>query len=174
MKRILLYALLIFMILIPLALSGCEQNTQATPEFGRDDLTIYLDGTRYDLNMDILDVIAALGDDYDFAQSISCEHDGYDKSFLYTSIEFYTYPLPHGDIVFEIFTTDPEASTTRGIRIGATAEEVLAAYGSDGVVNDFEIVYSLPACADFPVGASLCFDLRDGVVTAIFVTARAW
>jgi len=169
-----LYILFTFVVLIPFALSGCEQDAQAASAFGPDDLTIYLDGTRYYLDMDILDVIAVLGDDYDFAQSISCEHDGYDKSFLYDGIEFYTYPLPHGDIVFEIFTTDPGASTTRGIRIGATAEEVLAAYGSDGVVNDFEIVYSLPACADFPVGASLCFDLRDGVVTAIFATARAW
>ena len=172
MKRILLYALLL-LTFVPLVLSGCGQ-AEAADGFTQDDLAIYLSGTRFYLNMDIQNAIAVLGDDYAFYKSISCEHDGYDKSFLYPNIEFYTYPMAHGDIVFEIFTTDPEAATSRGIRIGAAAEDVLAAYGDGGVVTAHEIVYSLPASSEFPVGASLCFDLRDGIVVAFFVTARAW
>ena len=172
MKKTLPHALLIFTIVL-LIFSACGQ-TQEADGFGQDDLAVYLHGTRYYLNMDIQDVIAVLGSDYAFYKSISCEHDGYDKSFLYSNIEFYTYPMPHGDMVFEIFTTDPEASTSRGIRIGATVQDVLDAYGDDGVVSAHEIVYSLPASSEFPVGASLCFDLRDGIVVAFFISARAW
>jgi len=173
MKRVRLCLLLLSALITLLAFSGCRQ-AQAATGFGQDDLAIYLDGTRYYLNMDIQDVIAILGYDYIFAQAISCEHDGFDKTFIYDSIEFYTYPLPHGDIVYEIFTTDPSASTTRGVRIGATRDEVLAAHGSEGTVTDHEIVFSLDPSSEFPVGASLCFDLENGVVTAIFVTARSW
>ena len=172
MKKALLHALLL-LAFVPLIFSACQQ-AEAADNFSQNDLAIYLDGTRFYLNMDIRNVITVLGDDYAFYKSISCEHDGYDKSFLYSGIEFYTYPMAHGDIVFEIFTTRPEASTSRGIRIGATAADVLAAYGDEGAVTAHEIVYSLSASSEFPVGASLCFDLRDGVVVAFFVTARAW
>ena len=156
------------------ALSGCGGDGEAAPAFGQDDLSVSLYGTVFYLNMDIQDVIPVLGDDFRYYESISCEHDGMDKSFLYANIHFYTYPLPHGDMVFEIFTEHPGALTSRGIGIGSTVDEVLAAHGSDGVVSEFEIVYSLPPSADFPVGAALCFDLRDGVVVAFYATARAW
>jgi len=155
-----------------ITLSGCSE--QDSGEFGQHDLAVYLYGTRFYLNMDIQNVIPVLGDNFEYFESISCEHDGFDKSFLYDNIYFFTYPLPHGDMVFEIFADHPEALTSRGIGIGATVDEVLSAHGSNGVISAHEIVFSLPPSAEFPVGAALCFDLHDGRVVAFYATARAW
>jgi len=160
--------------IVSFTFAGCAGDAESTPMFGQNDLAVSLYGTVFYLNMDILNVIPVLGEDFEYYESISCEHDGFDKSFIYANIHFYTYPLPHGDMVFEIFTNHPGALTSRGIGIGATVDEVLTAHGSGGVVSAHEIVYSLPPSSDFPVGAALCFDLRDGVVVAFYATARAW
>ncbi|MCL2068529.1 MAG: hypothetical protein FWH00_01385 [Oscillospiraceae bacterium] len=170
MKRSLTAAILAIMIL----LAGCQKPEAPMPEFGRDDLRLFIGGVWYSPDMDIETVIAHLGGDYIYAEARSCDYDGLDKSFIYPAAEFYTYPSTSGrDLVNEIYTQDISAQSSRGIGIGASQEEVFAAYSGIQDASPFELVYSVPPSDDLPFGASLCFDLAGGAVTAIYITARS-
>jgi hypothetical protein len=164
MKRIVLSALLTAIII----LSGCGQS----PGFSQADLYLDVGGTDYALDVDIEEVISGLGEDYDYSEAKSCDYEGLDKTYLYPVAEFYTYPHSEGDMVNEIYTDDPGVSTSKGVRVGASKEDVLASYGTDCEDTGYQLIYKLPGKQGTPEGGSLCFDLADGAVTAIYITAR--
>jgi len=168
MKKTVLFIYLIVL----LAAAGCGQGNPAAPGFGREDLFLNVDGTRFFLHIDIETVFAALGDNYEYSEARSCDHDGMDKTFIYDTAHFYTFPLPKGDTVSEIFTSDLAVATSKGIRVGDGKEDVMAAYGDDCEDTGFQLIYNLPGGSD--EGGSLCFDLEDGVVVAIYITTRVF
>ena len=63
--------LAILLLCVCFLLWSCSGQAKPT-EFGPDDLALYLNDHRFYLYMDIQDVIAILGEDYEFAQAISC------------------------------------------------------------------------------------------------------
>ena len=164
MKRILLFMIMIAALTI---LAGCGEGISSSPGFSADDLFLSIDGKQYGLDVNIETVIAGLGDDYEYSQAISCDYDGLDKTYIYDLAEFYTYPLPEGDVVSEIYTKDLSVSTSKGIVVGASKEEVLAGYGDRCEDTGYQLVYKLPDSRE-----SLCFDLENGVVTAFYITTR--
>lgn len=170
MKRIFPAIALILCVLLITA--GCRREASPAPGFGKEDLSLIIGGTGYGLNTDIETVIAGLGSDYAYSEAISCDHDGLDKTFAYDIAQFYTYPLPEGDLVCEIYTESPDVSASGGIRVGAAKEDVLAVYGGDCEDTGYQLVYSLPASRETVDGGSLCFDMEDGAVKAIYITTR--
>lgn len=100
-----------------------------------DDLAIAIDGQVYKLNENAAPMLAAMGDDYEFSQDVSCVFDGYDKVHTYDSIEITTYPDGENDIIDQFVLFDAKYETMRGIKVGATKAEIEAAYG-DGYFMD--------------------------------------
>ena len=166
----------IFLLLIAVAAlimtAGCGQDNSSAAGFTQEDLYLDIEGTPYRLNMTIETVIANLGADYAYSEGRSCDYDGLDKKFIYEIAEFYTWPMPEGDLVNEIYTQSPAVSTSKGIAVGATKEDVLVGYGEECEDTGFELIYRLPDSDQTPARGSLCFDIEDGVVKAIYITAQ--
>lgn len=168
MKKIFLC---IIMITVLATAAGCGQTTSPAPGFGQEDVCLNIAGTTYSLNSNIETVTQSLGSDYAYSEAISCDYDGLDKTYQYDMALFYTYPLPEGDLVNEIYTESPEVSTSKGITIGATKEEVLSLYGEECEDTGYQLIYRLSDSGESADKGALCFDMEDGVVKAIYITA---
>lgn len=145
-------------------LAGCGQGGAA---FTQDDLSLTVDGNIYQCRVNIEDVIGDLGEDYDYAEGMSCDYDGMDKTFTFPQAEFYTNPLSEGDLVSEIYSDSEAVSTSRGITVGASKEDVKAAYGEPAKGDGYLMIYRLSEEIGEP---SLCFEMETDTVTAIFLT----
>jgi len=170
MKKTVLY---LFLVAALLFTSGCGQADSPAPGFTREDLYLNIDGAQYRCNINIETVISGLGSDYEYSEAMSCDYDGLDKTYIYETAEFYTWPMPDGDLVNEVYTESPAVSTSKGISVGATREEVLAAYGEHFEDANSLLVYRLSDSREPADSAALCFDLEDGMVRAIFITMQA-
>lgn len=71
-------------------------------------------------------------------------------------------------MVSEIYTESDTVTTTKAIAVGATKAEVLAAYGTATKDANNMLIYRLP-----DVQESLCFELENDAVVAIFLTMEA-
>ena len=156
---------IIAVVLVFLTTVACGQDSSRSLGIGQEDLYLNVGSARYGLNINIENVIADFGEDYEYAEAMSCDYDGLDKTFIYDMAEFYTFPLQDGDTVSEIYSDSPEASTSRGIRVGAAKGDVLAVYGQPTEDTDYQLIYAIE-------GGSLCFDLHDGVVKGFYITVR--
>lgn len=152
---------------LALLFTGCSGGGSA-PGFSGDDLYLEIDGTRFELMGDIQPVTDKLGEDYVYSEGMSCAYDSVDKYFAYDVATFYTNPLPEGDRVTEIYTESEAAATSKGIKVGASKEDVVAAYGEGNDTGNM-LVYRHGAEGDADWGA-LCFDLDGDRVIAIFLT----
>ena len=168
MNRLFLPLILLAALLLPAA--GCSGETAkpAIPAFSENDLLLCINETDYSCNINIDQVISGLGEGYRYAEGQSCDYDGLDKSFIYDVAEFYTSPLALGDTVNEIYTTSPGAATSRGITVGASREDILAAYGPATDDEGDMLIYRLEN--DRTV---LCFELDDNEVWAIYLTIQS-
>lgn len=149
-----------------LLLAGCGQATSSG--FKTEDIYLNIDGGKYRCDTNIQEVIATLGDNYEYSEARSCDYDGLDKKFFYDIAEFYTFPLEEGDMINEIYTQSPLVTTSKGLSVGVSRDDVLAAYGNECDDTGYQLVYQLPEDDD-----SLCFDLENGLVTAIYITTVA-
>ena len=95
------------------------------------DMAVIINGKTYPVRVDSAEVLAALGDGYEYGETVSCVYDGYDKTFTYDGIVVSTVPVDGKDVI-EMFTiTGPAYTTTRNITVGATRDEVIEAYGEN-------------------------------------------
>lgn len=135
--------------------------------FTEEDLTIVIGGTAFSLNADVSGLLAVLGEDYDFFEAPSCVYEGTDKSYDYAGISIYTYPVDNLDLIDEIVLLDAGYETPKGIKVGSSLEDIIAAYGN-GYQDDGDIItYSLdpdPANLKSP---RLYFILDEGQITSI-------
>ena len=115
-------------------------------------------------------VIEALGDGYQYAEGRSCDYDGLDKTYTYPEATFYTNPLAEGDLLEEIYSQSGEVSTSKGIKVGSSRADVLAAYGGPTDQDDWLLLYR---AGEGPGNPALCFEIEDGAVAAIFLTVKA-
>ena len=92
--------------------------------------------------------------------------DGEDVRYAYTGFYIETFRLSEGHEDEEIrwvCFTDDSVSTRRGIKIGSTADEVKAAYGTNASATDELLTYQSS-------GTELRFKLREGAVVEISYT----
>lgn len=78
---------------------------------------------------DFAEAYAVLGEPKEFTEAASCYFDGNDKVFTYEGFEVRTYPSGDKDFVLDICLQSDEYKTDKGITIGSSVEEVIAAYG---------------------------------------------
>ena len=96
-----------------------------------------------------------------------------DKTFTYEEATFYTNPMERGDTVSEIYTENTDVTTSKGITVGATKDEVLAAYGDSAEDAGNMLIYRGDGQMGTAEGAALCFEMQGDTVAAIFLTLEA-
>ena len=77
-------------------------------------------------------VLEALGEPVSYTEEASCAFSGLDKTYYYGGFYLQTYPMGDADYVFSLWLVDDSSTTPEGIYIGASQEEVEAAYGTEG------------------------------------------
>ena len=162
MKRILTAALAAALLL---AAAGCG----GPAESAAPSLTV--DGTEITGDTPVDDVLALLGEDYAYYEAISCVYDGMDKTYTYPDAIVYTYPDGEQDCLMELYCTGGDVSAG-GITFGASRDQVIDAFGEDYTEEGSMLVYAREPSSANLEPASLYFELTDGSVTAIAITAE--
>lgn len=156
MKKLFIYFLLATMVF---SLVACKGND--TPAAEQDKIYTFTSGTtKIAINADAAPIVAALGQWRNYAESPSCATTGLDKIYIYPGFEIYTVPQGEKDMISMIRLYDDTVATEKGIRIGATKEAVIAAYGTPAQTLDTHLKYDAKEMY-------LQFSLKDGVVTSI-------
>ena len=153
---------------LSLTLIACAESAGLTA----DDLAIRIDGFTATPATTMDDVRAALGEEDDYAEAISCVYEGMDKTFTYGETTFYTYPDGETDRLMEVYCTGGSVTTAKGITFGATVAEIEAAYGSGYTRSGKLLTYELPVTGEDTEPASLYFVLENDCVSAIAMTAE--
>ncbi len=151
--------------------TGTPQKSQGYDE--KSDLCLAIDGVKYDIRTDSAPLLAALGDDYEFSEQISCIYEGMDKSFTYDGLTISTVPVDGKDII-EMFTiTNDKYKTERGITVGASLEDVIAAYG-DRYFDDGYITYTASNDMTKISEPRIQFYMLDGSVKEIYIYSPSY
>jgi hypothetical protein len=156
MKKILIFLLLAATVF---SFAACKDNTTPPTEEGKT-YTFTSGTTQIAINADAAPILVALGQWRDYAESASCAFEGLDKVYTYAGFEIQTYPIGEKDFVYMIILQDDTVATEKGIRIGATKDAVLTAYGTPNEESANALTYN-------GKGMYLQFILREGTVTSI-------
>ncbi len=150
-------------------LSACGKDKTALKE---EDLSLTVGGVQITTEADVADLLATFGEDYAYAEAVSCVYDGMDKSFTYEDFTIYTYPSEQGDCLMEIYCQSGDVTTAKGISIGASLSDVTELYGTDYEEKGATIVYALPLSQADCEPASLYFLISNDTVSAIGMTTE--
>ena len=152
---------------------GAAQEAGA-PFSNASDMAIVYDGKTYPVRVDCTEVLAALGDDYRYSESLSCVYEGYDKTYTYNGIAVSTVPVDGKDVI-EMFSIVGEGFTTaRGIGVGATRDEVIKAYGEKYYDDGYYLTYTESADPSKINDMRIQFHFDNDVVTEIFVYSPSY
>ena len=151
-----------------MAESGFTAPAAGDPLSLEADIGLYLNDIFYPILNDFAPLHEVLGAEEDMFAAPSCAFKGDDKEFVYDGMSVFTNPLGDMDVWMEAYITGGDYITTRGIGIGATQEEIIAAYG-DGyfMEGDDMITYSLSGDPNDFASPCIIFTLENGAVVAI-------
>jgi len=128
---------------------------------GLPDFALRVGDFLIEMDQDFAIVLAALGEPLDEFEAPSCAFDGIDRVFLYPDFEVRTYPKGGLDHVHTIvFENDLIRTTEGGIRLGASLQAVIDAYGEDYEHDTGMYTYTRGL-------TTLEFLIDDGIVTNI-------
>lgn len=161
--------ILILMTAALLVLTACGGNKAS---FSKEDLSLTVGGAVVTAETAMEEVLAALGEDYSYAEAISCVYEGMDKTYDYADWTVYTYPDGENDRLMELYCVGGDVKTAKGITFGSAKSEIVACYGEGYVETGSMLSYELPASGSDYVPASLYFMLDGGKVSAIGITAE--
>ena len=165
------FALILALVMV-LTMAACGGET--APETTEPKAPAVLGPTQPDVNswkytvrgVDILmhaeaaPILEALGDPVSFTEEASCAFTGLDKTYNYGGFFLQTYPIDGVDYVYSVWLMDDSSETPEGIYIGATQEEVEAAYGTDGFNGDNAYIMA-------GTTSTLTIIMDEGVVSSI-------
>ena len=144
-KRMMITLAAILMLAMAFALTGCggsndtaKETTPAATEapqdtaaFAEADTTFTYNNVSVALDGSIDEAIAALGDPLDVKSELSCHGEGDDKTYTYDGFTVKSYPKDGVDRVLEVLINVAGIPTSKGIEVGSSLDDVIAAYGSD-------------------------------------------
>lgn len=166
MKRVIL--LLLTAALLSVALCACGSDAA----FAKEDICLIVADTKITPETPVAEILSVLGEDYAYAEAVSCVYTGMDKTYTYEDAVLYTYPDADAERLMELYSERTDVKTAAGIAIGADKDAVIAQYGSDYTLTGSMLSYELPTDSSDYLPASLYFMLQDGKVTAIAITAE--
>lgn len=130
--------------------------------------TLNYGGVAVRVGASVDELLAAWGEDYTRQVSESCAGMGVDLLYTFPSMRLYTFAPEGGEEVVTAITYTDDASDraqTRGARIGATVETVIAALGEPDEQSDARLVFGNET-------AALTVTLRDGRVTGMTLAEK--
>ena len=160
-----LYLTILCAALLLAALSGCGGKEKTS------EPALTVNGTEISGDTAVGDVLSLLGEDYEYYEAISCVYEGMDKTYTYGDCILYTYPDEDTDRLMELYCTGGDVSA-RGVTFGASREEVIEAFGEDYTETGAMLVYAQEPADANNEPASVYFELTDGAVSAIAMTAE--
>ena len=162
MKKFLIIALAAMLVL---GLCACtEGSTGGTTAPGNQASSpvgyrFTYNGYQFGVGMDMKDV--KLGEPLDKAVSESCAFGGQDIVYYYSSIQISTNDEEGYEKIYSIYLEDDLVSTEKGISIGATVDQLKAAYGEpDALSTESSLFYAKD-------GMKLRFNISNGKVSSI-------
>ena len=146
----------------PVMISGGQQEVSGAS--GSSGIAFEFDGVSVPLNVPSDEIIASLGEDYQYFEAQSCAFQGMDKVYTYGSFQIRTYTDGDTDKILSVEFLDDTISTPEGIYIGCSEDQVIAAYGSDSLSENGSYIIA----AD---GGTLDIVMGDGTVSGISYNA---
>ena len=117
-------------------LAGCGKSDSTTPTKDNDNsaqVSYTINNIKIIPGTDFSGAYKELGEPVKYTEAASCYFDGMDKVFTYDGFEVRTYPAESGDFIQDLSISSDRFSTDKGITVGATVNEVVAAYGDNYV-----------------------------------------
>ena len=152
-----------------------QQLAPGAPFSDKADMAAVINGVTYPVRVDSASVLAALGNDYDYDEVVSCVYEGYDKTFEYEDIRISTVPYDNADIIEMITITGGDHSTTRGIKVGASRQDVIKAYGENFTSDDgYYLVYTENGDPDDPASMRIMFKMDGDTVEEICIYSPSY
>ncbi len=72
----------------------------------------------------------------------SCAVEGTDNVYSYSSFEVTAYDDGEGEVIYSVYLTDPNRTTTEGLAMGDEAGRVTALYGEDYAEDGTSMIYT--------------------------------
>lgn len=135
-------------------------ETGAQEEKQDDGFCFVYNGTEITLHAPAEPIVEALGEPKKYTESPSCAFKGLDKTYFYGSFYMDTYPVDGKDFVYGWWFADDSVATQEGIYIGASQEQVEAAYGADTFNGENAYIITRNGC-------TLTVIVEEGTVTSI-------
>ncbi|MGI6333872.1 MAG: hypothetical protein ACOX1A_04545 [Saccharofermentanales bacterium] len=143
----------------PVPGNSTGQNTTAGVKPSSGYSFVYR-GVEIVINTPAAPILAELGEPIHFFEAPSCAFQGLDKIYTYAGLEIQTYTEGDTDYVYIINIMDDTVSTPEGISLGASPEEVKAAYGDRAAESPNQLLYMSDGC-------QLKFVFADGELVSI-------
>ncbi len=134
--------ILIAIIAVVILLAGCGGGEQAQSSNQEQGFVFDYNGTSIIVNTDVEPVLKELGEPLDYFEAESCAFQGLDKTYYYNGFELTTYPNSEDDYISSIYFQDDSVSTSEGIYIGSSVDDVLKAYGEDYSGGENAYIYT--------------------------------
>ena len=138
-----------------------QQPAKKEGSFSASDTVFVTQGKSVALGSDMSGVLSSLGNANSVESQLSCHGVGEDKTYNYNGFVINTYPLNNKDYVMEVVVNSSNISTPKGIHIGSSEADVIAAYGSG--YNTVGCYYSY----ETGDGKSIQFFIDNGTVSEI-------
>ncbi len=178
MKKIIIFLLISILVISTAACTQAEEQQTAptaaaqqyqapTGPFSEADMIFVYNGVTYPISTDVAPLLQLFGEGYEEIDAPSCAFVGEDKQFIYDFATIYTYPMDGVDMINEIYIYGGEYTTSRGIGLGATIDEVKAEYGEAGFEQGGSYVYVVSGSIEDTSSPKLYFELTNGVVSGI-------
>lgn len=111
------------------AASKTSDDSSADSSVSANEVKFTYNGATVELNTEIETMLAALGDPISVSSQMSCHGEGEDKTYTYDGFVVNSYPRDGKDYVMEIVVSKDGIPTSKGIQVGSSASDVVAAYG---------------------------------------------
>lgn len=141
MKKIIFAAVMAAIMLVgcgPASSSSASatDSTTAVNAGGQNDFGVVCNGISIVPGNDFTAIKDSLPEAEKYFEAQSCYFDGLDKVFTYSEFEVTTYPLSaEKDNVQDVCIKSGDMKTAKGIGIGSSLDDVIAAYGENYKLN---------------------------------------
>lgn len=137
MKRKIFYSILIAVLLLTVTACGSDEE----PDKGVDD-KFFLQYENLNIKLGSVFTTEKYGDEIEYIETPSCAFEGLDKTYRYEHYEINTYPDQEKDKIISIYFLDDQVSTTEGVRLGDSKDQMIETYGNEYKKQDALYTYT--------------------------------